>query len=543
VAEQLAVQPPAQTADPVGGPGSSPARRIAAALAVTVVVVCFVLVTPRNGGPDEASHAVTSAALIRGERSGEAVPGTSVVRAFQVPAFVGQPDPACWAQQPTIPAGCATLEISSTDVVTAVSSAVGYPPWAYLLPSLASLVPDAEVYMYLARLLMAVIPIVLVVAALDRIRRLGRGVHTAALVGVTPIAWFTMGIVNPSAVAIGGGLALWAGLATMEGRRGQLLAVAGWLCVVLPRRDGPLWATLIVLVACLAIWTEPRAIWRSLNGWSRFAVVAGVVAAVSTVVTAHDPAVLDILLAAAPVGLLLTHPMLVAVRRSSSAPLVVASLLAGGVVALAVVLALGRRGGLEGGTARLIVSNTDDHLWQLVGVLGWLDTPVPLVGVFVFFALLGALLAVAALDQHRAAMVGVVGLVVVVCTPWLLEFGQGSTSGQYWQGRYAVPFSIGLPLVLALRGAAGRERSVSLDRLAPALAAAVWFVWNLGFAAALHRWGVGLGGSWLPWKWDTWGAPVPTTVLLIVHVGASAWLLVDAARPEWSRYVVSRTEG
>jgi hypothetical protein len=47
----------------------------------------------------------------------------------------------------------------------------------------------------------------------------------------------------------------------------------------------------------------------------------------------------------------------------------------------------------------------------------------------------------------------------------------------------------------------------------------------------MQRWGVGLAGSWLPWTWDTYGAPVPPSLLLVVHAIASAWLVELITRP------------
>ncbi len=504
---------------------------------MAVIVVCFVLATPRNGGPDEASHMVTSAGLLRGERSGTDVEGSTRVRAFEVPAFVGRPDPACWAQQPTIPASCAVFDVTSTETTTAVSSAVGYPPWSYVLPGLASFIPVPNAYNSLSRLLMAAIPILLLATALDRLRDLGRGTRTAALVGVTPIAWFTMGIVNPSAVAVAGGFALWVGLLTMRPDRGHLLVIAGWACVLLPRRDGPFWATLIVFVACLALSTDPVAVWRRLGRWPRIAAALLALVPVATLLISMTPGTeaLDLLLAATPIGLLAMRPVTVWQSRASHPRIVLGAVVALVAAAVVALLAVARRDGLEAEVVRLIVGNTGNHLRQLVGVLGWLDTPVPLVAVLVVFGLVGALLAVAALEQPRFAWTGAGALVAVVCSAWVLEFGHGSDYGQYWQGRYSLPFWIGVPLVLAVRGGFGRiTGSRSLDVLAPGFAGAIWFVWNLGFVAAIQRWGVGTSGSWLPWKWDTWGAPLPTSALLVIHTLASAWLLIDTARHDVS---------
>ena len=94
------------------------------------------------------------------------------------------------------------------------------------------------------------------------------------------------------------------------------------------------------------------------------------------------------------------------------------------------------------------------------------------------------------------------GAVVVA---WLLELGQTADYGNYWQGRYTMPFAIGLPLVLAWRPAGVDWLD---DRLTSIVAWGAWFVGNVAFVAAQQRWGVGVNGTWNPLDWDTWGAPV-----------------------------------
>ena len=176
--------------------------------------------------------------------------------------MVGQPDPGCWALQPVGPGGVrrARVPLSTTSRELPTSS-YNYPPWALVLPGLASFVPSAGGYAYLARLLNAAVPIALVAGvAASRCDGVARVLAASALLGLTPIAWFTFGFVSPSAVAIGGGLALWTGLLVDRSRLATWLTVAGWAAVLLPRRDGPVWATMIVLACCLLTATRPLAV-------------------------------------------------------------------------------------------------------------------------------------------------------------------------------------------------------------------------------------------------------------------------------------------
>lgn len=58
-------------------------------------------------------------------------------------------------------------------------------------------------------------------------------------------------------------------------------------------------------------------------------------------------------------------------------------------------------------------------------------------------------------------------------------------------------------------------------------------VLNLGAWAAARRWGVGLDGSYLPWRWDTSLQPVPSVLPLALLAACSlglGWSVI--ARPE-----------
>jgi hypothetical protein len=62
------------------------------------------------------------------------------------------------------------------------------------------------------------------------------------------------------------------------------------------------------------------------------------------------------------------------------------------------------------------------------------------------------------------------------------------------------------------------------DRLTSIVAWGSWIVGNVAFVAAQQRWGVGVNGTWNPFDWDTWGAPVWPWLLVLVHAGATAVL-------------------
>jgi hypothetical protein len=500
-------------------------------VALVVIICCYVIGTPRSGGPDEPSHMVASAALVRGEREGDPVAYDSRLRAFEVPAMVGEPNPGCWAQQPFVQAGCASLQSDATDDVVATTTSSDYPPWTYVLPGVASFVPNAPLYAYLARLLMAVWPLALLAGSFSIVRRLGAGTSTAIVLGVTPIAWFSMSIVNPSAVAIAGGLATWVALFARGHRRAEWLLVAGWASLLLARRDGPLWATLIVLAVCAALAIRPSALLRTLPRWTIWALAATVPLPLLTALGSGNGG-FDLLLVVTPIALVVIDVAIAAYDRIPTptgrlAFVAASSLLA--VVVIGVALAASP-GGFDTGVLRLVMGNTGEHLRQLVGVLGWLDTPVPTAAVFLYWAAIGGLATLAMVEQPRIAVIGLGVIATTVVVAWILELGQGADYGRYWQGRYSMPFVVGLPLLLSVRRhdepppVRGSDAVASLTR---PLGIVIWMILNAGFAAALQRWGVGLAGSWLPWEWSTYDAPIPPWVLLVVHALASAVLIAS----------------
>jgi hypothetical protein len=187
-------------------------------------------------------------------------------------------------------------------------------------------------------------------------------------------------------------------------------------------------------------------------------------------------------------------------------------------------------GGFDTGVLRLVMGNTGEHLRQLVGVLGWLDTPVPTAAVFLYWAAIGGLATLAMIEQPRIAVIGLGVIAATVVVAWILELGQGADYGRYWQGRYSMPLVVGLPLLLSIRRRDEPPHvrgSVALASLIRPLGIVIWVILNAGFAAALQRWGVGLAGSWLPWDWSTYDAPIAPWALLVIHALASAALIAS----------------
>jgi hypothetical protein len=291
--------------------------------------------------------------------------------------------------------------------------------------------------------------------------------------------------------------------------------------VLLARRDGPVWATAIVLTCCILLQLRPRELWNRLGPRARWVPAALLPLPLLPSLERGDFG-FNLLLGLVTLSIFATDLLVGWWRRleSSAARIALVGCASAAAGSATIILLVLRPDGVGATTVRVVMSNTGRHLQQLVGVLGWLDAPVPTTGVLLYWSALGGLGAVAFLELRRCAVVFAGALAFAVVVAWILELGQGAGYGQYWQGRYTMPFAIGFPLVLAWRPHAG----ALVDRLAVQLAVAGWVVLNFGFLAAQRRWGVGIDGGWAPWSWDTWGAPVPPVALILLHGVATAAL-------------------
>lgn len=495
-------------------------------ISVSVIIASWALAVPRYAGPDEPSHAIASAALVRGERGGTPVEQPVAGSQFDVPSMVGDPDPGCFAFQTDVTAACTGPPVDSTALGHRVTTANQYPIWGHVLPGLASFLPSPTWYLYVARILNGLLGIALVGTAIGRcVRTSNKALLLGMVVGLTPIAWFAMSVVNPSATTIAGGVALWTAMLTERRVRGDVLMLAGWLAVLFPRRDGPIWATLIVLAACLVERKLPTDFWSRWRSSEKVVFVATLpLLALPVFMNYYDR--FAIALACAPLAIALLEAGGRALRnrgiahRPSPIFVVIIAVVAVG-VSLALVNVI-RPGGVSTPITWAIVNGTGDQLRQMVGILGWLDAPVPQSSVLLWWVLLGAIAALAYSRSPRAAGASVEVLAAAVVAAWLLQLGTSGAVGPYWQARYSLPLLIGIPMVL---GRSASDLVTDDRRLVHIVAGSVWWIWNTGFYGAMRRWGAGLEGSNYPWRWDSWSNPVPISLLLITHALASAWLI------------------
>lgn len=490
--------------------------------ALATVILSWVLVVPPGAGADEPGHLVRAGAVIRGDWSGEETGATSL-EAHRLPDAYTVPD-TCYAFRPEVPASCAAaVERTGADVVL-TTRADEYQVWPHLAYGLPTLLPGPAAIWW-ARLGGALLVVALVGTALHFARRTAQG--AGVVLALTPMAAGTFATVNPSSFAIAGAVAVWS-VATRRSTwsRGEgWLFAAGWAAMSLSRRDGLVWAVLTVIVVQWALGPSGLARWRSLGTGPRLVIALSSAVTVIWGLTGEGGlsrwvALSPLALAAAELAAWAWH------RHPGRAARIALAAGVAGATAVATVAALARRpDGWDGTLARAVVGQTGTHLVEAVGVLGWLDAPLPWLAVAAWLAAVGVLAAGALEHEVRRPLVAAAVLVLAVATAWIFELLHGNTTGRYWQGRYSLPLLVGVPIVLA---AAVTSRHVVRTTIVAALALS-----NVALWSAARRWGVGVNGSLLPWDWDTPHTPLPTITVLVAHAvgtAALAWTLL-AERP------------
>lgn len=489
---------------------------------LVVVGLCWLMLTPPGAGADEPAHLTRAAAVIRGQFHGPPDPNATdpnVGEIYSVPQSAQMPEPACYAFHKTVPVGCATPVGHSSVTVQLVSTSDDYPPAGHLVYGVGTLLPGMS-SVWPARLLGAACAFGLIGTAIATAR--SAWARAAILTAISPMAWGTLATVNPSTYAIGGGVALWVVLWRSR-RTGRLiddwLFALGWAALVLTRRDGILWAPLIVAISMLA--TDRSALEWLANRRRWPLAVIGATTLVQIVWGLASGSRISQLGSLAP----LLIPLADLIRslwhryvRGAAGSAIAAATLTGAAVLALMFAARFRPGGWDGLLARDIAAHGGDHLVQAIGVLGWLDTALPSVVIGAFIATLGIMFGVALTERPAIALTAAVVLIVAVVSAWWLELMSGAVGGQYWQGRYSLPILVGVPIVLGalpLSDHLARRLGLTVSVLSlTCVNAAAW--------AAARRWGVGTDGGYLPWDWHSTLQPVAPVVLLAVMAVASA---------------------
>jgi len=462
------------------------------------------LSTAPGGSPDEIQHAIRAITVWDGQLLLDPLPGGGA--AVEIPQSWTQIQDGirCFAGRGEKSAACEVWPSDQGPPVPAGNSAGRYNPTFYLLVGLPlRLFSAPEAGLHIARLLAALLSAVLLALAAGAI--VVRGGSVMARVGLvaalTPMALFLGSTINPSGMEISGAVAGWVGLLLLA-RNPEHPAVRYF-------------AVVTAVGLCSMVASRPASyLWLAVLG-GVFLIAAG-----------------------RNLGILL--------RRR-------AVVIAGGVVIVVTLLCLGWNwvartsdvstgaasfGGLAEGLRKTFLGSGD--WWaQQVGVLGWLDTPLP-TGVLWGTLLVAGVLVIPALAAGRPMMrlALAVAIAVAVVVPILAQTVLFPQTGFIWQGRYSMPLTVGVVIVAGL---ALDETSAFEARFAARLLRLCLAIWAfvgtaMGFYN-LQRYATGSGenaGYRLFLGASPWEPPGGNTLTLLVI--AAGYLAVALALARVGRH-------
>ena len=477
----------------------------------------WALASPSTGAPDEGDHVVNANAVARGELVGDPLSAhqraalgpssgqRSAYRSVDVPELYGTMTTGCFAFKPDATADCLSIAGPTRNgpVVTPVAR---YPPAYYAFVGLVArpFVPGG-LALHMMRFASVALMAALLASAVASLRRAesARFRLVGLLASVTPMVLFINASVNPNGPEIAAALALWVSGAVLvreleqgaeiDGRLVLRIGIAATILAV-ARQDSPLWLGLIVVtLGLLAGWRHVRSMWRSrgLRIWGTVVVLC-TVAQLAWVIG---------------VGTL-------AADHSVFFPLDVAGSAA----------------------ARTSIGNTFWWYHQMIGYFGWLDTPSPELTVFLWTLVIGGLVVLAlGLGARRWVLATLAVLGVTIALPIVLECAQSQGYGTgHWQGRYALTFAVGAPILAVL----ALEQDELIARLSAsimpgAIAVALGVAQVTAFAQNLRRYTVGAHGRvwfFLDPKWSPpFGAGVLFAGFVVVLAATYIWLLTAGA--------------
>jgi hypothetical protein len=466
------------------------------------VIALWSVSGPLFSGPDEPSHVVKAAAVVRGELVGtDRVMGNRDDPLPRTATFVRVPEiyslahrmPQCYAFRPEITAGCAGAFVGSAEQVEAPTYAGHYQPLYYAIVGLPTLLLASAKGVFLMRFLGGAVSAALLASALSSaasFRRAGVLVLGTVL-AMTPMVLYSASVVNPSALEISAALCVWvsalvlaAGIGTGDPRRLVVRIGVGGALLVLSRGLSPLWLAMIAVVALIVARRDV------LPGLARRRDVRLCALGLLTATVA------------ASAWLLLAGTLDARDAPSTSTP-------------------------SFAGAIRSSLGGTDSAVREMIGSYGWLDVDGPTLTRHIWLGAVGAAVLGAFAVGRRRYVVGLTLLLsAVVMVPVLLEASRAGTLGLFWQGRYTLPLAVGVPPLAALAILDRvREPPALLARLSAVLLGALALGHVLAYAVATRRYAVGSSGPVMyVLSRHAWQPPLPAWALLFGFVAVTAAL-------------------
>lgn len=481
----------------------------AAWLVLFLLSGAWAMATPVSGAPDEPSHLIKAASVVRGQLVGEP---SDIGHVVQVPRWIaateGKP---CFAHDPEVSAACTVPPRGDPAAIIDGATTAGlYNPLYYAVVGWPSLFAQDESGIYAMRLVSAAAStafLSLGFALVSGWRRPGIPLLAVAI-SITPMILFLGGTVNPNSFEIAGVFAAFIAMLDIVlhpnpnrlGSRAAILLVSAAVAVN-ARGLSPLWVA-VALLAPLVL-TTPQQLGALLRRTSIRVAIAGV--AVSTALA------------------------LIWIRGSGS--------LAAGVDSPSESIVFERVGESPFSGFLTTLEQTFSLGEGMIGVFGWLDTFAPDIVYFSWsVAVGGSVLAALVLLRGRLLALVLVLLACVIVVPAVIQAAYITDGGFIWQGRYTLPAFV--CLIMAI-GAALADRlpqfgGPPMRRLA-LVGLAVWAVGHVySFVFALKRFGVGIDRTWadlvLRPEWAPPGGILLWPSVFLATVAVAACLLLWLVR-------------
>ncbi|MCA4132245.1 DUF2142 domain-containing protein [Arthrobacter sp. M4] len=488
----------------MAGPATGVFLRIFALLAGLMVL--WSLATPLMAFPDEPAHTVKAAAVARGQILVQ--PGESYGHGVhvQVPSYIANLQAQnCFSFAADKTAGCAPGIASDDDYLTiGVTSAGLYNPMYYWIVGLPTLFMSGAPAIFGMRIMSALISAAMYAAGFTALSRLRhpKWPVVAASVAMTPMILFLASGINPNSLEVSATMAAFCGFLVVLENSSKLRVVrpavitvgAATAALANTRTVSLAWLLCALIVAALIYrWKDIGALFRN-----KLVLVTVALTAVGVAL-----------------GMVWNVLMLYAPPSAGEAPAGISNLTYE----------------IKPHNAFLtMIDRAFDFVAQYIGVMGWLESPVPQ-AVFMFWnMLLMLVLLFVFLVRHFRLQLGfLAALGMLLIVPSLMQSALVGTVGFVWQGRYSLPLFL---VAVIAAGMAFRFRRFPHGRSAQSMTRLFLFAAVVahayGFIYVLRRYVVGLTGNA---NWQTmitvpgWQPPFTWEVLTLAY---TAILLVGA---------------
>jgi len=451
-----------------------------------IIQLAWIACVPAYGGSDEFDHAYRAASVARGSWIEEPTAATRGTGAWlQVPTdIVEAAREECQKLPYTTDVDC--VGTASGDSVRVASGAGRYHPVFYALIGWPALPFEGENALYAMRIANALLCNGFFLLGLLMLRRWSssRWPTIGALVGCTPVLIYSASIAAPNGIEMMAAFAFWASVLGLLRGRSTTPRIDGWLLsaatlsgsvLATVRSLGPLWCLLIVATSMVA----------TSGSWARVLTLL------------RSRAFLACLAVLAASGL----ASLVWIQMMSS-----------------LVVGVGEPGP-AGFWPALGASAKDIPLWifQIVAAFPYRNQVSPPV-VYATVLLLGVAFAVLGwrTANRRLRWTLFLCLMISVFVPFIITAQTMETHPGAWQGRYGLPYSLGLPVLVgvALQVARRKAPHPQLVLVAVALGTVATSASLIGVINVEKR----VSPSYESGIWD---APSPALIIIVALLGTA----------------------